>query len=113
VGLSINVPLPESLLPLMEDSALLPGYHEPDEEETTMSDVLDSYLPFIHDKDSSIKLPIYLGKSSITSPQEDGGASTSLSHTVRAGKDFAWSRGLGLEISPIKTRSTEEKCIQF
>jgi hypothetical protein len=68
VGLSLNLSLPESSPPVMDDLYVLPRYHESKGEETTLSDVLDSYLPFIQDKDSSINLSIYLGNSSVTLP---------------------------------------------
>jgi hypothetical protein len=40
-----------------------------------------------------------------------GDAEASGSRTLddKGGKDFAWSRGLGLEYSPIKTRSAHKK----
>jgi hypothetical protein len=31
---------------------------------------------------------------------------------TKEGKDFAWSRGIGLELSPIKTRSCRKKLSQ-
>jgi hypothetical protein len=38
-----------------------------------------------------------------------GEASCSRSSDVKAGKEYAWSRGLGIEHSPIKTRSARKK----
>jgi hypothetical protein len=40
-----------------------PGYREPDDDETSLTVVLDSLLPFIRDQDSTVQLPVYLGKS--------------------------------------------------
>ena len=36
VGLSLNLSLPESSPPVMEDLDVLPGYHESEGEETTL-----------------------------------------------------------------------------
>jgi hypothetical protein len=51
-----------------------------------------------------VKLTTYMGKRIL----ELGGSSEDTSSKIssgREGKSFAWSRGIGVEISPIKTRS--------
>jgi hypothetical protein len=69
--------------------------------------VLDSLIPFIRDTNSIVKLPVYLGNI-VYDSSSGGGASTSRTHTEGAGKEFAWSRGLGIEHSPIKTQSSRK-----
>jgi hypothetical protein len=56
-----------------------------------------------------IPLPTYLGKEVYKDSEFRGtlGASTSSGEPTRM--DLAWSHGLGLEVSPIKTRSTRKK----
>jgi hypothetical protein len=85
-----------------------PGYREPDNEETSLSTVLDSLIPFIRDTNSTVQLLVYLGKSVIDPIAGKGEACCSRSTTVGAGKEFAWSRGLGIEHSSVKTRSTQK-----
>jgi hypothetical protein len=57
-----------------------------------------------------VPIPTYLGKSPIINDSRD---LPSTSHcdfsSDSARKDFSWSRGLGLETSPIKTRSARRK----
>jgi hypothetical protein len=71
--------------------------------------LLDSLIPFIRDQNSSVQLPVFLGKSVITPSVGDVEASCSCSLDEKGGKEFAWSRGLGLEYSPVKTRSARKK----
>jgi hypothetical protein len=52
-----------------------PGYREPDDEETSLTVVLDSLLPFIRDQESTVQLPVYLGKSVINPTAGEGEAS--------------------------------------
>jgi hypothetical protein len=65
------------------------------------------------DKDSSINLPIFWGSLLLLCHRRRGGLVLLISHTGREGKDFTWSRGLGSEISPIKTRSARKKIVSI
>jgi hypothetical protein len=87
----------------------LSGYKESDEGDSMLFVVLDSLIPFICDKESTVKLPVFQGKSSYRSETESGEAGCSNSTDVKAGKEYAWSRGLGIELSLIKTRSARKK----
>jgi hypothetical protein len=79
----------------------VPGYREAEEEDTSLSVVLDSLIPSLKNPLEHVSLPIYLGKEAID-PKVDTG--TSSSHIPGKGsKAFAWSRGIGSELSPIKT----------
>jgi hypothetical protein len=56
-----------------------------------------------------VKLPVYLGKSVIDDVATKGEANCSWSSAIEAGKEYAWSRGLGIEHSSIKTKSARKK----
>jgi hypothetical protein len=45
-----------------DENIIMPGGRESEEDESSLSTVLDSLLPFIHDQKSIVPLPIYLGK---------------------------------------------------
>jgi hypothetical protein len=86
-----------------------PGYREPKEDDTSLSVVLDSLIPFIRDPNSLFKLPVYLGNFVLDSANCDGEAISSCPRAEGAGKEFTWSRGLGIEYSSVKTRSARKK----
>jgi len=86
-----------------------PGYREPEEDSSTLSVVLDSFIPFLRESEALIPLPSFLRKKSIDPCVERGEASTSRVLVGEGGKDFAWSRALGIELSPVKTRSDRKK----
>ena len=52
---------------------------------------------------------VYLGKYVINPSTDDGEASSSRYLVEGAGKEFAWSRVLGIEHSLVKTRSAWKK----
>jgi hypothetical protein len=56
----------------MLDIVMEPGFRESEEDESTLSVVLDSLIPFIRDTNTSIKLPTYMGKA-IIDPSSDSG----------------------------------------
>jgi len=78
-----------------------PYYREPEEDEASLNSVLDSLIPFIKDNKDAIKLPTYRGKALIE-PSTILEATTSKDNLAKGGKDYAWSRGLGIELSPLK-----------
>jgi hypothetical protein len=75
--------------------------------------VLDSLIttlvPPIREVSGPIPLPTYLGKEVFKDSEYSGTLGASTSSGEPTGKDLAWSRGLGLEVSPIKTRSARKK----
>jgi hypothetical protein len=83
------------------------GFREPEEETSSLNTVLESLIPFIKDNDQALKLPTYMGRKCIDRG-ESSGKNTSKNKLASQGRDFAWSRGLGVEISPIKTRSNQK-----
>jgi hypothetical protein len=88
---------------------LYPGCRESKDNDSSLSDVLDSLLPFIRDQKSTIPLPVYLGKAVFEDSTGGDKPDTTVSRIEGSGKEFAWSRGLGIEHSPIKTRSSRKK----
>jgi hypothetical protein len=57
--------------------------------------------------DSSTQLQTYRGKELLTASSTEG--ATSSQHTTNDQRSFAWSRGLGVELSPLQTRSSRKK----
>jgi hypothetical protein len=66
-------------------------------------------IPFLKDNNDVVKLSTYRGKAK--NYNADGGFLFKTS-PIRNGKEFAWSRGLGMELSPLKTRSSRKKLAQ-
>jgi hypothetical protein len=84
----------------------LPGYTESDQSELQLEALFPSApsshsLPF-----DSIPLPTYQG-TYVIHPSSDLPSSSIL--TIPPGPDPHWSRGIGLELSPLKTRSARKK----
>jgi hypothetical protein len=98
---------PSSSEPL-SNTLVEPGCRESEVDDSMLSVVLDSLIPFIRDSNDTLLLPTYLGKA-ILEPSMGNGTSTPLKHPERVGKEFSWSRGIGIEHSPIKTRSLRKK----
>lgn len=86
---------------------ILPGYGELELDEPTLSDVLDSLIPFVRGNKNITKLPVYKGKSMVGSRQDSEVNSSRVNSGE--GKEFAWTRGVGIELSPLKTRSSQKK----
>jgi hypothetical protein len=91
------------------DSDRQPGYREPDEGDSSLSVVLDSLVPFFRETKSPVPLPVFHGSSVYGKTKCGGEASTSNLCEEGVGKEYAWSRGLGIEYSPVKTRSAQKK----
>jgi hypothetical protein len=115
---SLSLPLPPSspakLSSLPSNSiesegfpAILPGYRQPEEDEENLLATLNSSssLPFL--PDNTTLLPIYRGKELIA-PSSEAGTSSS-HHSGKEVKAFAWSQGIGSELSPLQTRSSRKK----
>jgi hypothetical protein len=89
--------------------ANLQGCRESEVDDEALLAVFDSLLPSARDKDPPIPLPVFLGKEVVDETPGGELASSSKPNPVGKGKEYAWSRGLGIEISPIKTRSSRKK----
>jgi hypothetical protein len=105
-----NPVLPEILL--AEGSPLLPGYGEPAASEHSLDRMLSDLVPSYREVTSPVPIPTFLGKVVVVSGGPSDVATVSGSSEVSSGKDLAWSRGLGLELSPVKTRSARKKWVQ-
>jgi hypothetical protein len=96
--------------PRLLNSLICPlGYREPEEGESSLSAALDSLIPFIIDDYSSVNLPVFWGKSTLFEDPVSGEVGCSKMASEKAGKEYAWSRRLGVETSPIKARSSRKK----
>jgi len=94
---------------MLDVTVVIPGCWESEENESSLSIVLDSLLPFIHDHKSIVPLLVYLGNFVFDDSIGGGKPNTSASRVEGIGKEFAWSRSFGIEHSPIKTCSSQKK----
>jgi hypothetical protein len=92
-------------------SPLEAGEREPEETESTIHSIPDSLIPCKKISDQAIILPTYIGRSCIDRG-ESSGITNSKNKQTSQGREYTWSRGLGAEISPIKTRSARKNLIQ-
>jgi hypothetical protein len=92
-----------------EDSIIVPGFVEPTISNHSLDKMISSLVPSINGNFGSLPIPTYLGKDLVTSSSSKGGSSVTSGVGTDPGKDPTWSRGLGLELSPIKTRSARKK----
>jgi hypothetical protein len=93
----------------MEDSSTTSGYREPDFSDHTLDSLITSLVPSYREASSPIPIPTFLGKEVINRAETSGASGASTCVGEDSGKDLAWSRGLGFEVSPIKTRSARKK----
>jgi hypothetical protein len=98
-------------IPVVVESRVEPGYRESEENAHSLNLVLESMIPFLKDNDDAIKLPTFVGRNCIDLA-ESSEAASSKTKLERQGREFAWSRGIGTEISPIKTRSCRKLLTQ-
>jgi hypothetical protein len=80
--------IPGSSQPEAEHSFNLPGYREPEDEESNLTAVLDSLIPFIRGNDSSVKLPVYIGKLETVPETEKVNTVVKVQTSGRLGKSF-------------------------
>jgi len=105
-----RVPTPSHSLPPTNfmEPLIEPSGREPKKDENALSTVLDSLIPFLKDNKEVSKLMIFLGKKTLA-PEGSSEASSSKTILAKGGKYFAWSRGMGLELSPLKMQSGWKK----
>jgi hypothetical protein len=89
--------------------ANLNGCRESEIDDEALLAAFDSLIPPARENDPHIPIPVFLGKEIVSETPDGERASSSKPNTDGKGKEFAWSRGLGVEISPIKTRSSRKK----
>jgi len=97
--------------PELSLSPIEPGFRESKDTVSDLYLILDSLIPLSHVTAAATPLPTYLGKN-IIDPSGFSEATSSKATTSTTGKNFAWSRGLAQELSPIKTRSSQNKLSQ-
>jgi len=90
---------------LIRVSNIFPGYREPEIGESSLGVVLDSLVPDYRETQSPTPLPVYQGRTVIGKKGIGGEASSSEQREKGSGKEYAWSRGLGIEFSLVKTMS--------
>jgi hypothetical protein len=83
--------------------------HTIHESASSLEDVLDSLISSLRDSDKPIPLPTYKGlEVQQNFPTSETGHLTN-GRGEQQGKYLSWSRGLGMELSPIKTQSACKK----
>jgi len=98
-------------LPVFVESGVELRYRESKEDDHSLNLVMESMIPFIKDNDDAITLPTFVGRKCIDTAESSEAAISKLK-IERQGREFAWSRGIGTEISPIKTRSCQNLLTQ-
>jgi hypothetical protein len=101
---------PSPTQPKYIEATIEVGFRELEEDANNLSLALDSLIPFIRDNKDATILPTYLGKRILESAGTSE-ATSSKTKPTREGKNFAWSRGVRLKVSPMKTRSCRKKTI--
>jgi len=99
-GLEINEP---------EGINILPGFREYEIGESSIEAVLDTLIPSYKEVLSPIPIPTYQGRNVYRKLEPGGVLGCSKKTGVGLGKDFTWLKGLGFEISPLKTWSARKK----
>jgi len=84
---------------------ILPGFGELEVGEDSLRAVLNSLVTSFKDSGSPIHLLTYIGRSVVAREGPSGCPNFDIQSGEGSGKDFTWSKGLGIELSPLKTRS--------
>jgi hypothetical protein len=92
-----------------KDPYILSGYRENEPGDCTLGETLDSLVPLLREVDVFVPLSTFQGKNFVTLPGSTELTGQSGNRFGGVGTSYAWSRGLGFETSPIKTRSTRKK----
>jgi hypothetical protein len=92
-----------------DDSFISLGYGEPTISDHSLDRMISALVPSINGKLKLHPIPTYPGKDLVTSSSSKGVHFDPSGVGIDPGKEPAWSRGLGLELSPIKTRSARKK----
>jgi len=104
--LSSSVDFSHVASPIPVESVPILDCCEFEEDDTSLSVVPDSLIPYLRDNNTPTQLPTYFGNAIFYPSTITGEISTTTTILVETTKDYSWSRGLGKEYSPIKTRST-------
>jgi len=94
---------------LSEGSPLLPGYGEPKASEHSLDRLLIDLVPSYREVNSPVPIPTFLRKVEVVSREPNTMIPDPIVAEVSSSKNLAWSRGLGLMLSLVKTRSAHKK----
>jgi len=94
---------------LSEDSPLLPGYEEPDLSDHSLDKMLTDLVLTFREVNNLVTILIFLRRTKVVVGEPGNMEPDPLVSEASNGKSLAWSWGLGLEISPVKTRSSNKK----
>jgi hypothetical protein len=89
----------------------LPGFREAEAGNSSLLAALESLFPSLTAPFDSFPLPTALGRDAFD-PKVDLGSYSSCA-LVKGGKAFACSRGIGSELSPVKTWSSRKKQVDL
>jgi hypothetical protein len=89
----------------VNDLHFLPGYSESPTSDSVLDRVLSDLISPLAKSTTPIPLVTYRGNIPVDRSTETGFLESSKPTTTPSCSDPAWSRGLGFEISPLKTRS--------
>jgi len=95
----------------MEDNFILPRFREPELGEISIGVVMESLIPSYRETMSPTPIPTYQRRSIVSRVGTSGDTGLLENSREGTGKDYVWSRVLGYEISPIKTRSAQKKTV--
>ena len=96
-------------LTIFVEDCILPGFREPELGDSDIGDVLESLIPSYRVVQSLIQLPTFRGRFVYHRPNTIGGSRNLGTTEDTLGKVFTWSKGLGMYIYPINTRSVRKK----
>jgi hypothetical protein len=85
---------------------MLPGFSQPTDEGSKLLEALNATFS-TDPPENFTHLPVFRGNELINPAREEGTSSSR--PTDSAQKTFAWSRGIGVELSPLQTRSSRKK----
>jgi len=87
----------------------LSGFREPEPKENSRGDLLEYLVPTFKEIHQPVPIPTFQGRIVVVSDSTRHYVGQPQWSREVSLKDYAWTRGLGLELSPIKTRSAIKK----
>jgi hypothetical protein len=115
--LPVSAPLPpppsiRELSPSTSFPPLISRLSEPTAGLSSITTVMNSLVPLSRESFSPIPLPTYIGNTYLAPPSSPGATTSSLTNPTDPPLNYTWSRGLGSDFSPVKTRSTRKKLLR-
>jgi hypothetical protein len=87
------------------EPVILSGFREEDPDDGTLVETLENLVSLPQEAGVSVPLVTFQGNSIVQPPLQNDLTFTPEIGSGVVGTSYAWSRGLGFETSPIKTRS--------